>query len=88
MPLQSLFAQISFGGTPPSWNQQKSKLKTAKELKSNLIENPFTIEQLIEIAIKDRDEVKSQEMSLNASNSSLPSYSTTTPSGIPLQLIE
>ena len=30
-----------------------------------------TIEQLIEIAIKDRDEVKSQEMSLNASNSSL-----------------
>ena len=30
-----------------------------------------TIEQLIDIAIKDRDEVKSQEMSLNAANSSL-----------------
>lgn len=48
VPFQSLFAQVSFGGTPPSWNQTKSKLKTAKELKSNLIENPFSIEQLIE----------------------------------------
>lgn len=30
-----------------------------------------TIEKLIEVAIKDRDEIKSQEMSLNAANSSL-----------------
>ena len=30
-----------------------------------------TIEKLIEVAIRDRDEIKSQEMSLNAANSSL-----------------
>lgn len=30
-----------------------------------------TIEKLIEVAIRDRDEIKSQEMSLNATNSSL-----------------
>ncbi len=63
MPLQSLFAQISFGGTPPSWNQPKSKLKTAKELKTNLIENPFTIEQLIED--EKRSEILSERVGIN-----------------------
>lgn len=43
-----LSAQISFGGTPPSWNALKSKLKSHNDLKSNVIANPFTIEQLLQ----------------------------------------
>lgn len=43
-----LSAQISFGGTPPSWNAPKSKLKSYDDLKSTIITNPFTIEQLLQ----------------------------------------
>ena len=63
MPLQPLFAQISFGGTPPSWNHPKSKLKKATELKSNLIENPFTIDQLIED--EKRSEISPERVGIN-----------------------
>ena len=49
-------AQIGYGGTPPSWNSPKSKLKSQDDLKSNMISNPFTIEQLLE------DELKSEEL--------------------------
>ena len=41
-------AQTSFGGTPPSWNISKTKLKSNRELKSYEISNPFTTEQLLE----------------------------------------
>ena len=32
-------AQTSFGGTPPSWNISKTKLKSNRELKSYEISN-------------------------------------------------
>ena len=51
-----LLAQTSFGGTPPSWNTKKSILKSEKELKSHIISNPFTIEELL------KDEEESQDM--------------------------
>ena len=51
-----LSAQIGFGGTPPSWNQKPKNLKSDEELKSHIISNPFTIEQLIE------DEEKSDNL--------------------------
>lgn len=41
-------AQISFGGTPPSWGVKDMQLKSYRELKSNKIVNPFTVEQLLE----------------------------------------
>ena len=41
-------AQIGYGGTPPSWNIPRTKLKSQEELKTNIISNPFTIEQLLE----------------------------------------
>lgn len=52
----SLSAQTSYGGTPPSWNAPKSKLKSHSELKSHVISNPFTVQQLIE------DEERSEDM--------------------------
>lgn len=42
-----LSAQIGFGGTPPSWSLPKSNLKSCDDLKSNIISNPFTIEELL-----------------------------------------
>ncbi|MBR4963542.1 MAG: hypothetical protein IKY54_06550, partial [Muribaculaceae bacterium] len=51
-----LLAQTSFGGTPPSWNTKKSILKSEEELKSHIISNPFTIEELL------KDEEESQDM--------------------------
>ncbi|MBP3353234.1 MAG: cadherin-like beta sandwich domain-containing protein [Bacteroidales bacterium] len=43
-----LYAQISFGGIPLSWQKGNSILKSSKELKSHQINNPFTIQQLID----------------------------------------
>ena len=51
-----LMAQTGFGGTPPSWNLQKTKLKSVDELKTHAISNPFTVEQLL------KDEEESNDM--------------------------
>ena len=51
-----LLAQTSYGGMPPSWGAPKSRLKSHGELRSHVISNPFTIEQLIE------DEEMSEDM--------------------------
>ena len=51
-----LMAQTGFGGTPPSWNSQKTKMKSVDELKAHVISNPFTITQLL------KDEEESNDM--------------------------
>ncbi len=48
-------AQIGYGGTPPSWNIPRTKLKSQEELKTNIISNPFTIEQLLEDELQSGD---------------------------------